>query len=89
MLTGKQILAARKAKGWSQARLADKVGVSTEAVSKWERDSYSPKGINAETLCEVLGLDYLDEEGTPRNARLFNEVRMSSFLKGKMTTGNY
>lgn len=89
MLTGKQIYAARKAKHWTQAQLAEKVGVSSEAISKWEHDVYSPDELNKEILCEVLGLDYLEEDGSPRNGRLFNEDRMSSFLKGKFASGDY
>ena len=89
MLTGKQIYAARKAKHWTQAQLADKVGVSSEAISKWERDVYSPDSFNREILYEVLGLDYLEEDGSPRNGRLFNEDRMSSFLKGKLSAEEY
>lgn len=89
MLTGKQIRAARKARGWTQTELAEKVGVSVEAVSKWEHDVYAPDAFKKELLCEVLGLDYLEEDGSPRNGRLFNEDRMSSFLKGKLGSGEF
>ena len=89
MLTGKQIRAARKAREWTQTQLAEKVGVSTEAISAWERNVYAPDEFNKEVLCEVLGLDYLEEDGSPRNGRLFNEDRMSSFLKGKLGSGEY
>lgn len=33
---GGRIAAFRKAKGWTQEQLADRVGVSAPAVSKWE-----------------------------------------------------
>ena len=89
MLTGKQIASARKAKGWTQAQLAELIGVSSEAVSKWERDVYEPEATNAELLCDVLGLNYLEEDGTPSNAGLFDEVRMSSLLKGRFRTGSF
>ena len=39
MLTGQQIAAARKSKGMTQTELANAHGVSTEAVSKWEKDA--------------------------------------------------
>ena len=42
MLTGQQIAAARKSKGMTQTELANALGVSTEAVSKWEKDAYTP-----------------------------------------------
>lgn len=89
MITGKQIVAARKSKGWSQAELAEKIGVSSEAVSRWERGFYEPDDANAELLSDMLGLNYLEENGSPSNARLFDEVRMSAFLKGKLGAGDY
>ena len=35
--TGEQIAAARRAKGLTQKQLADALGVTDKAVSKWER----------------------------------------------------
>ena len=35
--TGEQIAAARRAKGLTQKQLADVLGVTDKAVSKWER----------------------------------------------------
>ena len=34
---GKRIMALRKAKGWTQEQLAAQLGISAQAVSKWER----------------------------------------------------
>lgn len=39
---GKRIAALRKAKGLTQEQLAEKVGVSAQAVSKWENDVSCP-----------------------------------------------
>ena len=50
MTLGEKIAAARKKKGWTQTRLAGELGVSSEVVSKWERDFYSPNEWNAEKL---------------------------------------
>lgn len=36
--TGEQIAAARRAKGLTQKQLADALGVTDKAVSKWERE---------------------------------------------------
>ena len=89
MLTGKQIAEARKRKGWTQAKLAEKLGVSSEAVSKWEHDAYIPEKHNEQILSEVLELHYLKEDGTPLNGRLFDENHMSAFLRGKLSAGDF
>ena len=81
---GERLAVARKAKGWSQTKLAEEIGVSPEAVSKWECNAYQPTADKLELLNEVLNLPFYDEKGEPRNARLFDEIHMSAFLKGKM-----
>ncbi len=35
---GKRIMALRKAKGWTQEQLAAQLGISAQAVSKWENE---------------------------------------------------
>ena len=84
MELGKLIAVARKEKGLTQFELAEEVGVSAEAVSKWEKGVYRPGPEKLERLESVLHLSYYDEEGAPRNARLFDEEHMSAFLKGKL-----
>jgi transcriptional regulator with XRE-family HTH domain len=37
-MTARQMAKAREALGWSQARLAEALGVHPMTVSKWERD---------------------------------------------------
>lgn len=39
---GKRIAENRKEKGWTQEELAEKLGVSPQAVSKWENDASCP-----------------------------------------------
>lgn len=50
----------RKQKGYSQEELADKIGVSRQAVSKWERAESSPDTDNLITLARLYGVS-LDE----------------------------
>lgn len=46
--------ALRKAKGLSQEDMAEKLGVSRQAISKWENGLTSPEMANIAKLCEIL-----------------------------------
>lgn len=54
--TGELISSARKAQGLTQAELADKVGVTDKAVSKWERGLSFPDIALLEPLSDTLGI---------------------------------
>ena len=84
MSLGIKIAAARKAKGMSQTALAERLGVSTEAVSKWERDQYAPAADKLAQMEEELGLQLYEDDGTARNLRYFDEEHMSAYLKGRL-----
>ena len=43
MSIGSNIRMYREAKGWSQEKLAERLGVTFQAVSSWERDEYRPE----------------------------------------------
>lgn len=53
-LLATNIKAAREAKGWTQRKLADLVGVDTLAVSRWERGVATPNRDNLQALAEKL-----------------------------------
>ena len=42
MILADKIMEERKRNGWSQEELAEKLGVSRQAVSKWESAGSSP-----------------------------------------------
>ena len=72
-MDGKRIAAARKAKGWSQEKLGQMMGLSQQAIAKYE----GPRGdVSGETLLQLSGVlgvtvSYilgLDEDG--EDARL-------------------
>jgi transcriptional regulator with XRE-family HTH domain len=48
------ILELRKRRGWTQAELAERVGVSQATVSSWERD-VQPSAGSTYKLAQVLG----------------------------------
>ena len=61
MTLGEKILNMRKARGWSQEELADRAGVSRQAVSRWESGSAKPDADKIIAICDLFGVsaDYL------------------------------
>lgn len=58
--TANRLLQYRKKSNYSQEELAEKIGVSRQAVSKWERAEASPDTDNLILLAEIYGVT-LDE----------------------------
>ena len=54
MKFGDNLRNLRKSKKISQERLAEKVGVSRQSVSKWERGEAYPEMNNILSLCEIF-----------------------------------
>ena len=57
---GNRLADLRKEHGYSQEELADKLGVSRQAISKWERGEASPDTDNLIELSKIYGVS-LDE----------------------------
>lgn len=51
---GEQIAVLRKAKGLTQSELGERIGVSFQAVSKWERGETLPDGTLLPDLAKIL-----------------------------------
>ena len=64
MTMGEKILKLRKARGWNQEDLAEQIGVSRQAVSRWESDSAKPDADKINAICDLFGIsaDYLLRE---------------------------
>ena len=64
MTIGEKILKLRKARGWNQEELADRIGVTRQAVSRWESDSAKPDADKIVAICDLFGVsaDYLLRE---------------------------
>ncbi len=85
MTLGEKILSLRKARGWNQEELADRIGVSRQAVSRWESDSAKPDGDKIIAICREFGIsaDYLlgiDSTETPKASRPQLDRRMLSWM---------
>ena len=61
MNIGERIFEERKRKGLSQSELADLIGVSRQAVSKWERSTATPDLDKIVALSKVfeISIDHL------------------------------
>ncbi len=67
---GKRIAALRREKGLKQDELAEKLGISAQAVSKWENDLTCPDISLLPSLAKILGVSVDEllsgkEEATP------------------------
>ena len=67
MTLGERIALARKKAGLSQEQLGDRLGVSRQAVSKWESSQANPDVAYVAELCRICGVScdwlLLGEEG--------------------------
>lgn len=57
---GKFIANCRKEKGLTQVALAEKIGITDRAVSKWENGKCIPDVSHMSILCEILGIEIID-----------------------------
>ena len=80
MSLGNNIFIKRKENGMTQEDLADRLGVSRQAVSDWERDVKKPETQNLIDLAKLLGAsidwlcaDELADSETPREEMPVNE----------------
>ena len=64
MTLGQNLQAARKAKGLSQENLAEQIGVSRQALGKWEKDTALPGLDNLQAAAQVLGVSVDTQLGT-------------------------
>lgn len=80
MNLSQRIQALRKAGGMSQEEMADRLGVSRQAVSKWESEQSVPDLDRVVQMCELFGVtsDYLLRGIEPKNGKkyVFNPVWM-------------
>ena len=53
---GKRIAMLRRNQGWTQEQLGEKVGVSAQAVSKWENDQACPDITTLPLLADLFGV---------------------------------
>jgi len=76
MTLGEKIKDARVKAGYTQAQLAQKLGVSRQAVTKWESDRGMPDIENLKLMSQLLGIsvDYLLDDGTELDLSVTREA---------------
>ena len=60
MILADKIITLRKKNGWSQEELAEQVGVSRQAISKWENGRSCPNILMLDDIAAALGLEIKD-----------------------------
>ena len=89
MTLGARIAALRKERGLSQEGLGELVGVSRQAVSKWESDSALPDVNNCVALCRAFGiplgqlLELEEGESAPPGALTQEQLAMAQAIAEK------
>ena len=75
MILADKIVELRKENGWSQEELAEQLGVSRQAVSKWEGGAPIPDLDNIVRLSGVFGVstDYLLKDEIERSEPQYDE----------------
>lgn len=76
---GKFIASCRKEKGYTQAKLAEMLGVTDGAVSKWENGKSMPDSSIMLPLCEILSIN-VNELLKGENLTMEAEVKVSEEL---------
>lgn len=77
---GEKIKAKRKAMGLSQEDLAEKLGVTRQAVSKWEMDRAQPTTSNLRELAQVFSVDmayFIGEDDSKKEPALLGDTFVS------------
>lgn len=80
MSMGSRIRQAREDKGYTQEYIAEVLGISRQAVHKWEKDRTNPDTHNLISLAELLGVsvDFLATgDGPPSHASSVNQSRLA------------
>ena len=80
-ITGAVIKRLRESKGITQAELADKIGVSSKAVSKWETAKGLPDISLIEPLSNALGVSVMElmSGDTVKNLNVSSNILKSRF----------
>lgn len=86
---GKTISTLRKAKNMTQMELADKLNISFQAVSNWERGQTMPDISKLGELAEILGVSIDELLGNPKGARVVEKIIREEPIAEKITAEEF
>ncbi len=96
MSIGRRIASQRAARNLTQAQLAERLGLSFQAVSSWEREETLPDLAKIPLIAKALETTAAFLMGEPLEAptwdqkdRLFHEDRMYTFVKAAATAKGF
>lgn len=80
---GKRIAESRRSAGFTQEELANRLGVTPQALSKWENGASSPDLEMLTSLCDVLEVsaDYLVGKKTGGRVAVFRILSVNNCNK--------
>lgn len=81
--TADRLIELRKAHGFSQEALSEKLGVSRQAVSKWERGESSPDTDNLIALSQIYKITLDDILNPSKEIKMLLEPQEEKILKEK------
>ncbi|MDD6729192.1 MAG: helix-turn-helix transcriptional regulator [Eubacteriales bacterium] len=85
LLTATRLQELRKMNGYSQEVLAEKLGVSRQSISKWERAEASPEIDNLMALAKIYGISLDDLLNTDKDKVIVqNPKKKEHDFKGKI-----
>ena len=85
-MISKTIALLRKKSGYSQEKLAEKVGVSRQTLSKWELGDSLPDIISSSRLAEIFDIS-LDELVNGGVSPLAAKAKEGKYIFGTVTVG--
>lgn len=89
-MLSEKLYAHRRRSGLSQEQLAERIGVTRQAISKWELGSSTPELENLLALCECFGItldELVREDETPAPSEDANTVESSAEPQRKAGIG--
>lgn len=85
LLTATRLQELRKMNGYSQEVLAEKLGVSRQSISKWERAESSPEIDNLMALAKIYGISVDDLLNTDKDKVIVQDPKKTDKdFKGKI-----